>query len=240
VTLLKQGRAVWSRAFTMDEVNVMNKVYVPLRPYARLGESVTLRIRAVNVRGYVLQGESRTSVFYGRVMTPVMFDRELPEGRVFRNLAELPRFRAVSRLRQLTDEQFLATRDLDFEREAVANAPSSPPSNARVTLTHYAPNEQRVTTESAAPFYLASSEKLTPELAVTIDGAATPVIKTDMLFAGVPVPAGKHEVVFSRRIGRGWWWSFWVGLALLAGATLMERAGRLLWSGVPLGRRQSH
>jgi hypothetical protein len=222
VTLLKHGRAVWSRAFTMDEANVMNKVYVPLRPYARLGESVTLRIRAVNVRGYVLQGENKRSVFYGRVMTPVMFDRELPEGRVFRNLAELPRFRAVSRLRILTDEQFLAARDLDFEREAVAGLPSLPPSNARVTLTHYAPDEQRVTTESAAPFFLASSEKLTPELAITIDGAATRVVKTDMLFAGVPIPAGKHEVIFSRRIGRGWWWSFWAGLILLVGATLVD------------------
>jgi hypothetical protein len=222
VTLRKGGRAVWSRAFTMDEANVMNKVYVPLRPYARLGESVTLRVHAVNVRGYVLQGENKQSVFYGRVTTPVMFDRELPEGRIFRNLAELPRFRAVSRLRNLTDDQFLATRDIDFSREAVAAAPSLPPTDARVTLTHYAPNEQRITTESPAPFYLASSEKLTPELAVTIDGRTVPPVKTDMLFAGVPVPAGKHEIVFSRRIGRGWWWSFWAGVVLLLGTSLVS------------------
>ena len=220
VTLLKAGSMVWSRSFTMDEANVMNKVYVPLRPYARLGETVTLRIRSVGLRGYVLQAENKQSVFYGRVTTPVMFDRELPEGRIFRNLAELPRFRPVSRLRKLTDEQFLATRDLDFEQEAVADAPSLPPANARVTLTHYAPNEQRVTTESPAPFYLASSEKLTPELAVTIDGHNVHPLKTDMLFAGVPVPAGRHEVIFSRRIGRGWWWVAGVGVLLLAIATI--------------------
>jgi hypothetical protein len=223
VTLLKNGAVVWSRAFSMDEANVMNKVYVPLRPYARLGETVTLRVRANGVRGYVLQGEDRKSVFYGRVTTPVMFDRELPEGRIFRNLAELPRFRAVSRLRNLTDEQFLATKAIDFEREAVAALPSLPPSDARVTLTHYAPNEQRLTTESVAPFFLASSEKLTPELAVTIDGRDATPVKSDMLFAGVQVPAGKHEIVFSRRIGRGWWWSFWAGLALLAIAVVLER-----------------
>ena len=224
VTLLKGGRAVWSRAFTMDEANVMNKVYVPLRPYARLGESVTLRVRAGQVRGYLLQAEDARSVFYGRVMTPVMFDRELPEGRIFRNLAELPRFRAVSRIRNLTDEQFLAARDLDFSREAVAAAPPLPPANARVALTRYAPHEQRIATESDAPFYLASSEKLTAELAITIDGTPATAIRTDMLFAGVQVPAGKHEVVFSRRIGRGWWWSGALGVALLAIATL---AGRL-------------
>ncbi|HVG24567.1 MAG TPA: hypothetical protein VND45_10460 [Thermoanaerobaculia bacterium] len=214
VTLLKNGAAVWSRAFSMEEANVMSKVYIPLRPYARLGESVTLRVRADRVRGYVLQGENRQSVFYGRVTTPLMFDRELPEGRIFRNLAELPRFRAVARLRQMTDAQFLAARDIDFEHEAVVATPSPslPPSTARVTLTRYAIDEQRITTESTAPFYLASSEKLTPELAVSIDGAAVAPLKTDMLFAGVTVPAGKHEVIFTRRIGRGWWWSFWVGL----------------------------
>ncbi|HUR80117.1 MAG TPA: hypothetical protein VM733_05095 [Thermoanaerobaculia bacterium] len=225
VTLLKNGAAVWSRAFTMDEANVMNKIYVPLRPYARLGESVTLRVRANGVRGYVLEGENKQSVFYGRVTTPLMFDREFEEGRIFRNLAELPRFRAVSRTRKLTDEEFLS-QPIDFEHEAIADVAPLAPSNARVTLTHYAPDEQRVRTESSAPFFLASSEKLTPELGITIDGTAARAIQSDMLFAGVVVPAGKHEVVFERRIGRGWWWSFWVGLALLVLTPITIRIGR--------------
>ncbi len=227
VTLLKNGAPVWSRAFTRDEANVMNKVYVPLHPYARLGETVVLRIRANGVAGYVLQGENARSVFYGRVATPVYFDRELPEGRVFRNLSELPRFRAVSRLRKLNDAEFLAARDVDFATEAViTDDPVQPPAvaatQAQVTLTHYAPNEQRVVTSSAAPFYLASSEKLTPELAVTLDGRPIRPIETDMLFAGVAVPAGRHEIVFSRRIGRGWWWTAWVGVALLVLASIVE------------------
>ncbi|HVE71519.1 MAG TPA: hypothetical protein VNI54_09150 [Thermoanaerobaculia bacterium] len=222
VTLLKYGVPVWTRPFTMDEANVMNKVYVPLRPYARLGETVMLRVRANNVRGYVLQGENKQSVFYGRVTTPLMFDRELPEGRIFRNLAELPRFRAVSLTRNLTDEQFLATQ-VDFAQEAVADVPPVPAANARVTLAHYAPNEQRVRTTSAGPFFLASSEKLTPELAITIDGREAKPVKSDMIFAGVVVPAGEHEVVFSRKIGRGWWWTPWVGLALLGVLVLVER-----------------
>jgi hypothetical protein len=228
VTLLKAGRVVWSRAYTRDEVSVMSKVYVPLRPYARLGETVTLRVRANGVSGSILQGEDKRSIFYGRVTTPVMYDRELPEGRLFRNLAELPRFRAVTRLRKLNDEEFLAARDIDFEREAIITddpviPPALAPADARVSLTHYAPDRQHVTTESNAPFFLASSEKLTPELAVAIDGRPARAIETDMLFAGVPVPAGKHEVVFSRRIGRGWWWTAWVGLALLIAAMILER-----------------
>jgi hypothetical protein len=215
VTLLKNGQSVWSRAFSQAEADVMNKLYVPLRPYARLGESVTLRVRANGVRGFFSEGEGK-NFYWGRVTIPVIFDRELPDGRLFRNLAELPRFRAVSKLRKLDADGFLAARDVDFEKEAVVHedVPQLGAANARVTLAHYAPDEQRVITQSDAPFFLASSEKLTPELRVRIDGREARAIKSDLLFAGVMVPAGKHEVVYERRIARGWWWVSGVGLLL--------------------------
>lgn len=226
VTLLRRGEVVWSRAFSAAEINAIGKIYVPLRPYARLGDSVLLRIRSTGLRCGLVQGENAAAgeapLFYGRVTTPLMFDRELPDGRLFRNLGELPRFRAVSRLRVLGEEEFLARRDIDFESEAVITQggyslpPQYTPGDARVTLESYAPDEQRLTTSSTAAFFLASSEKLTPELGVTIDGKTVQPVEVDMLFAGVPVPAGRHQVVFSRRIGRGWWWTAWVGLALFA------------------------
>jgi hypothetical protein len=221
VSLLKDGAAVWSRAFTSEQTNALDKIYVPVRPYARLGESVLLRVRSIGMQGWVLEAKSAGSqeapLFYGRVTTPVIFDRQLPDGKLFRSLAELPRFRAVSKLRKLNDDEFLAMRDVDFESEAVITddpvmPPTLAPSDARVALTHYAPDEQRVMSQSSAPFYLASSEKLTPELRVTIDGSEARAIETDMLFAGVVVPAGRHEIVFSRRIGRGWWWVAAVGV----------------------------
>ncbi|MEO8383478.1 MAG: hypothetical protein ABI779_27725 [Acidobacteriota bacterium] len=236
VTLLKNGAVMWSRAFTKAEADTMNKVYVPLHPYARLGESVTVRVRANGVKGYMLQGENsiagETKLFYGRVTTPIVFERELPEGRLFRNLAELPRFRGVSRLRKLNDNEFLAARDVDFEREAVITddpvmPPPLAPAHAQVKLTHYAADMQRVSTDSDRAFFLASSEKLTPELAVTIDGRTVRPIETDMIFAGVTVPAGRHEVVYTRRIGRGWWWTVWVGVGLLGAGMVVERKRRV-------------
>lgn len=228
VTLLKNNVVVWSRAFSREEANVMSKIYVPLRPYARRGETVTLRVRANNVKGYILQAEDG-GFFFGRVQSPVMFERELPEGRIFRNLAELPRFRAVSSLLQMSDEQFLAAYDIDFEHQAVIGegerVPALQPAHAHATLTRWAPDEQHIVTESDAPFFLASSEKLTPELAITIDGKAAHAMRSDMLFAGVPVPAGKHEIVYQRRIGRGWWWTPVVGLVLLAIVSVLPRRG---------------
>ena len=235
VTLLKNGAPVWTRAFTKADANVMNKLYIPLRPYARLGESVVLRVRVHRVKGYVLEA-GKGNFFYGRVTTPVMFDRELPEGRLFRNLAELPRFRAVTRVRQMTDEEFLKT-PIDFENEATVSGGQTLLSVLSVRtertertdrsvcpplLLRYGPDEQRVRTDCASSFFLASSEKLTPELRVTIDGKEVNPIKTDMIFAGIEVPAGRHEVVFTRRIARGWWWTALAGLALLAVVSVWE------------------
>jgi len=208
LTLFKNGVPVWSRRFTKSDTDVMSKIYAPLRPYARLGETVTIRLQSVGAKGYVLRGAD--GIYYGRVKTPVIFDRELEDARIYRNLAEVPRFHAVSRLRKYNDDEFLRVRDVDFFDEAViTDDPVMPPavgsSDARVTLVRYANDEQRVVTESSAPFFLASSEKLTPELAITIDGKRAKPIEINMLFAGLTVPAGKHEIVFRREIGRGWW-----------------------------------
>jgi hypothetical protein len=234
VTLIKGGEVLWSRRFSASEANLMSKIYVPLKPRVRYLDTVTLRVRSIGMRGYVLQGENakagESKLFFGRVLTPVIFERQLPDGRLFRNLAELPRFWPVSRLRKLNGDEFLAARDVDFESEAViTDDPVMPPTvgatDARVTLARYAPDEQRVITESSAPFYLASSEKLTPELRVTIDGEPAKPVETNLLFAGLVVPAGKHEVVFTRRIGRGWWWAPVVGVIALIVVSVAKRRG---------------
>ena len=73
-----------------------------------------------------------------------------------------------------------------------------------VALLKYAEDQQQM--KVVGPTFLASSEKLTPELRVAIDGHDVKAVEINMLFAGVPIPPGPHEVIFSRRIGRGWWW----------------------------------
>src|SRR6185436_11774194 len=103
--------------------------------------------------------------YYGRVTIPVIFEREFPDGRIFRNLSELPRFWSTT-------------------------------PGANVTLARYEPHEQRVLTESAARMFLSSSEKLNEDLRVTIDGGVAHPTKINLLFTGVSVPAGKHEIVF--------------------------------------------
>ena len=90
--------------------------------------------------------------------------------------------------------------------------PAAPLAAAQVSLTSYEDAEQTLDVRAAGPAFIASSEKLTPELRVSIDGRAVAPLRINMIFAGVPVPAGHHRVVFSRRIGRGWWG--WSGAAM--------------------------
>ncbi|HWS72785.1 MAG TPA: hypothetical protein VN605_11755, partial [Thermoanaerobaculia bacterium] len=125
VTLLKFGQVVWSRDFAPDDM-VLTKVYIPLRPYARLGESVTVTVKPTAMKASLL-GAKDGLFFFGRVMTPMVFERELPDGRIFRNLGEVPRFHPVTKVRTLTFEQLLADKSIDFGTEAIVTDGSAAP-----------------------------------------------------------------------------------------------------------------
>jgi hypothetical protein len=229
VALLKGTSVVYARAFTPEDITALGKIYIPLRPYARLGESVVLRIAASGMRVRMLTGATEVAgdapIFYGRVMTPLIFERDLPDGRIFRNVAEVPRFHAVTRTRRMTVDELLATKSIDFADEAVVTDPRPLPveaSDAVVTLRSYADDEQVVDVTAPASTLLASSEKLTPELRVTVDGRAVEPVEINVLFTGVPLPAGNHRVVFTRRLGRGWWGVAGVALLLLVALSVVD------------------
>ena len=222
VTMIKGGAIVYRRNFTPADCNALGKIYVPVSPYARMGERVTLRLRVAGMRATML-GAADGSFFFGRVTTPLIFDRELPDGRLFRNVAEVPRFHSVSRLRAMSDEEMLARTDFDFAQEAVVAAGAmleAHATDARVERLRYSESRQELAVASSSPWFLASSEKLTPELRVLIDGRDAKLVPINILFAGVRVPPGRHDVVFERRIGRGWWWVSALGVLLFATSLL--------------------
>jgi hypothetical protein len=233
VTLMKGTSVIYARAFTPGDITALGKIYIPLRPYARLGESVVLRIAAAGMRVRMLTGATEVAgdapLFYGRVMTPLIFERDLPDGRIFRNVAEVPRFHAVTRMRRMTVDELLATKNVDFAAEAIVTDPRPLPveaSDAVVTLRSYADDAQVVDVSAPAKTLLASSEKLTPELRVTVDGHVVEPVQINVLFAGVPIPAGDHRVIFTRRLGRGWWWVAGVALVLLVVLSVVDARRR--------------
>ena len=229
VALTNGARVVYARSFTPGDMTPLNKIYIPLRPYARLGETVVLRIASIGMRVRLLTGATSVAddapLFYGRVTTPLIFDRELPDGRIFRNVAEVPRFHAVTRVRRMSVDEMLATKNVDYADEAIvtdARPLALDASDAVVSLRSYATDEQVVDVVAPANTLVASSEKLTPELRVTVDGRIVQPVEINGLFAGVPVPAGNHRVVFTRRLGRGWWLVAGIAAVLLVGLSIFD------------------
>jgi hypothetical protein len=215
VTLARGGRVLFTRAFTPADIAALNKVFVPVYEFLQPGEEATLSVRSEGMAAELVRGTD-DPLYYDRVKVPLIFDRELPDGRLFRNAGEVPRFHSVRRVVKMNRDEFLAnTRDFDFRDDAVMTGYGVIPetADADVMLKSYRNDEQRVEVNAPAGTFLVSSEKLTPELRVTIDGRVATPIETNLLFAGVRVPAGKHTVVFSRRLARGWW--TWSAIALL-------------------------
>ena len=220
VTLSRGGRDLFSRAFTPGDIAALNKVFVPIYEFLRPGDEATLEVRSIGMTAELVRGTD-DPLYYDRVTIPLMFDRELPDGRIFRNAGEVPRFHSVKRVSRMTHDEFLAnTLNTDFRDEAVVTGYGQTPqtSDADIVLERYAADEQRVRVDAPAGTFLVSSEKLTPELRVTIDGRQVAPIETNLLFAGVSVPPGRHTVVFTRRLARGWW--IWAAAAFVAAVAL--------------------
>jgi hypothetical protein len=237
VTLTKGAAIVYARSFTLGDVTALGKIYIPLRPYARLGETVILRVASNGMRVRMLTGATEIAgdapLFYGRVMTPVIFDRDLPDGRIFRNVGEVPRFHAVTRVRRMSVDELLAAKNIDYADEAIVTDPrplNVQASDAVVTLRSYEDDEQVVDVSAPAKTLLASSQKLTPELRVTVDGRVVDPVQINVLFAGIPIAPGNHRVVFTQRLGRRWWVMAAIALLLLIALSVAD--GRRRYFGV--------
>jgi hypothetical protein len=122
-------------------------------------------------------------------------------------------------------DEMLATKNIDFADEAIVTDPRDvnvEASDAVVTLRSYQDDEQIVDVSAPAKTLLASSQKLTPELRVTVDGRAVEPVQINVLFAGVPIAPGNHRVVFSERLGRRWWPLAGIALLLLIALSIVD------------------
>ncbi|HXI12611.1 MAG TPA: hypothetical protein VNM92_08190 [Thermoanaerobaculia bacterium] len=110
----------------------------------------------------------------------------------------------------------LEQKTIDFSREAVVEQQSAaavsmlatvPAARRSVSLStqHYDGANQLIRSRARAPYLLVSSEKLTPELQVTVDGCRVKPHAVNGLFFAIEVPAGEHAIAVKRRLGGGWW-----------------------------------
>lgn len=217
----ESGEEVWSRTFTHREMLQREKFQLPLRPHLQSGNLAEIRISpSAAAVSLVSDAVNPSRMTYALLTTPAILHAELPDGRVFENLAALPRFYASWEP---------ATGDV--QAAAAGNAPQVDPVTRRAHLrVARRGGDYLVTSRAAVPFVLASSEKLSRELIVEVDGKRVEPVAVNGVFAAAFLSAGEHVVTFSRRapfVAR-------VGLALMlltiVGVALFERAavyGRL-------------
>jgi len=81
------------------------------------------------------------------------------------------------------------------------------------------PAERRFHVATDAPAYLVFAETWYPGWSATVNGAPAPLLRANLAFQAVGVPAGESEVVFCYRIN-----DFGAGAAISAGALIAALA----------------
>lgn len=121
----------------------------------------------------------------------------------------------------------------DFAQRAVVEGmpplqgAAAPGDQAQITA--YGAERVEVRTSSAGPALLVLADAYYPGWTATVDGVATPIYPTNVLFRGVPVPAGEHQVVFTFQ-PTGWSLGLWLagaGCLLVVAAMAVLAVQRL-------------
>ncbi len=174
----------------------------------------------------------------------------LPPYTVYENDQVMPRAFVVPRATPLPAgrerEMLLAT---DFRSTVLvegcdpADFPTGSGRLREARITRYEPNQVTVEVEGSQPGWLVLTGPWYPGWACTVDGQARPVYPGNYLFRTVPVPPGRHQVVFrfapaSYRLGR----QITLGALFgLAGWALFVLVRRLRSKAVPpVARRRPH
>lgn len=157
--------------------------------------------------------------------------RDLPGSSVYVNDAALPRFFLVpnvERAENMADAiRKLASPAFDPRNLAVVEQGTTahfPDGATALGIVEYANSRVALRTVSDQPRYLVTSEVNYPGWRAWMDGQELPILMTNAAFRGLPVPAGKHEVVFRFQPAILWWSAAVSGIALLAVAWLLLRS----------------
>jgi hypothetical protein len=213
----------WGMVYGVEDINGFNSLQ-PRRytdylfgpevedvSYGLLGGARLLRpqspiLSALNVRYLLIPSDLAPPI--GSPFRQVYANAQV---RVYENPQAYPRAYFADAVRAAPDPQALlhtVTADgFDGRRLALvegAQPPAIPPaagtaSADTVALTRSSANQIALQTSTSQPRFLVLSEMDFPGWRATVDGAETPIYRTNYLFRGIAVPAGQHSVVFVYR-----------------------------------------
>jgi hypothetical protein len=189
-------------------------------------------LSSLNVRYVIVPAGTRIAL--GEHLRPIL---ELAHARVYENTLAYPRAYFADRVRAGADPRSVlrqvTARGFDGRREALVESGTppvlpEPAHDAAAEASRRGPNRLDVTTTTAEPRFLVVSEMYFPGWRAYVDGVETPVYRTNYLFRGVVVPAGRHTVSFVYRPASVVAGLAVTGLAGLAIAWLLFRRRRSL------------
>jgi hypothetical protein len=187
-----------------------------LRPESPILNALNVRYVLVPSNLYAQMGPNFRQVYENRQV------------RVYENTQAYPRAYFADTVRAETDQQAVlrtvTANGFDGQRLALVEAPQAPAlpppasasARADATITEYRANQITLTTSTAEQRFLVLSEMYFPGWHALIDGAETPIYRSNYLFRGIVVPAGQHTVTFVYRPV-----SAVIGAAISAGALLV-------------------
>jgi len=223
-------------AFVYDDsvASFIPRMYLPIWARVAPGEALTFELTIEKgVLSVPLTEEGE--LLLGWVRTPVIPHSSRIDGKIFENVAVLPRHWPVWNVRRLSLDEMLKDRTIDFRTTAILTSEStqslpqmSPVTGRQLTIrvTHYDGATTELTVDTKSSVLLATSEKITPDMRVSLDGSSVEPVEINGMFAGIPLTSGTHRITITRRIGRAYWPLSIVGLLLLGAASLVALRGR--------------
>jgi hypothetical protein len=216
--------------------------------------AATMTVRAVQPAGeFVLYGaalvrsDGSLEQLFGKTKTkyrPIYADDQI---RVLENTAAFPRAFVVpnatvapslgSALSAMVHQPFQPDQDVILADDTTTHAaglPGARGGHGSAQVTSYSSDAVTVRTLADADAWLVLSDTYYPGWTATVDGQPTSVMRGDVLFRVVPIPAGQHEVQFRFQPT-----SVWLGLSISALALVLVLIGLGVAAGGQMRRRRT-
>jgi hypothetical protein len=172
-------------------------------------ETITVRSllpgERFHLRGMTLI-DGRTSTSRNLSIDPTYKLVHSGDVKIYQNLAMLPRAFVVHQATAFAeDPQALdLLRDPGFDPSQTVildhgEELAAAPGQSRAEIVSYDPERVQVQVELDRPGYLVLTDTHYPGWEVTVDGDPAPVLRANLYFRAVPLPAGEHEVRFIYR-----------------------------------------
>ncbi len=123
---------------------------------------------------------------------------------LYENLSVLPRFFLVHKVRQVASDReagesvgrsLISFRDTAITNQAVAGLNAAGAGDAgTVRVIDYEPDSLQLAVRSSTAAFLVMAENYYPGWRAWVDGGRVEIVRTDIAFRGLVVPAGNHQV----------------------------------------------